>query len=264
MDYIKSNKQFWNQNVESHMQSKFYDVESFLAGKTSLRDIELELLGNVKDKTILHLQCHFGQDTLSLQRMGAQCTGVDFSEQAILQAKKINSFLQLSATFICSDVFILPQIHEHEYDIVFTTYGTIGWLPNINQWAALVSKYLKPGGKLIFVEFHPFVWMYDNDFTKIIYNYFTDAPIKELEEGSYVGYDKERKATSITWNHSISQVMQALINNGLHIDHVQEYNYSPYNCFNQSKQIASQKYIIEAFEQKVPLVYSLVCSKTKL
>jgi 2-polyprenyl-3-methyl-5-hydroxy-6-metoxy-1,4-benzoquinol methylase len=260
-DYIKANKQFWNQNVEHHMQSDFYDVESFLAGKTSLRDIELALLGNVKDKTILHLQCHFGLDTLSLQRMGAQCTGVDFSEQAILQAKKLNSYLQLSATFICSDLFVLPQIHEHDYDIVFTTYGTIGWLPDINLWASLVSKYIKPGGKLIFAEFHPFVWMYDNDFTKLEYNYFNDAPIIELEEGTYADNNKDHKATSITWNHSMAEVMQALINNGLQIENVQEYNYSPYNCFKHTKQIASQKYIIEPFNQKVPLVYSLVCSK---
>jgi ubiquinone/menaquinone biosynthesis C-methylase UbiE len=261
MDYIKNNKHFWNQNVEHHMQSDFYAVESFLAGKTSLKDIELALLGNIKEKTILHLQCHFGQDTLCLQRMGAKCTGVDFSEQAILQAKKLNSFLQLSATFICSDVFILPQIHEHEYDIVYTTYGTIGWLPDIHQWAKVVHQYLKPGGKLVFVEFHPFVWMYDNDFTKLQYNYFNDEPITEIEEGSYASEDKQRKATSVSWNHGMAEVMQALIHVGLQIENVQEYNYSPYACFKHSKQIASQKYIIEPFEQKVPLVYSLVCSK---
>jgi ubiquinone/menaquinone biosynthesis C-methylase UbiE len=264
MDYIKSNKQFWNQNVESHMTSEFYDVENFLQGKSSLRDIELALLGDVKDKTILHLQCHFGQDTLSLQRKGAQCTGVDFSEQAILQAKKLNTYLQLSATFICSDVYILPQIHEHQYDIVYTTYGTIGWLPDIKKWAKVVSQYLKPGGKLVFVEFHPVVWMYDNDFTKIEYNYFNDTPIIENEEGSYADKDAERKATSISWNHGMASVMQALIDEGLQINDVQEYNYSPYNCFKHCKQIGTNKYIIEPLGQKIPLVYSLVCTKNQL
>ena len=127
MDYLKINKQFWNDAVPKHMKSEFYDMQSFRAGKTSLREIELQLLGDVTDKSILHLQCHFGQDTLSLQRMGAICTGIDFSEQAIMHAKKLNKEINEQATFICSDIYELPQIHAHQYDIVYTSYGTIGW-----------------------------------------------------------------------------------------------------------------------------------------
>lgn len=261
MEYLKQNKNYWNEKVEHHVKSDFYDVENFLTGKTSLREIELGLLGNIKDKTILHLQCHFGQDTLSLQRLGAQCTGIDFSEAAILQAKKLNSYLELNASFICSDVYLLPQIHEHQYDIVYTTYGTIGWLPDVNKWAEVISTYLKPGGKLIFIEFHPVVWMFDNDFEKVTYSYFTDAPIIEELEGTYADRNAPIKNTCISWNHGLAEVTQALIDNGIAIEYMQEYNYSPYNCFAGMKQIASQKFIIEKLGANIPMVYSIVGKK---
>jgi ubiquinone/menaquinone biosynthesis C-methylase UbiE len=261
MDYLKVNKATWNEKTNVHLASAFYDMEAFLHGANSLRDIELALLGDIKGKSILHLQCHFGQDTLSMARMGAQCTGVDFSDMAILKAKQLNKILNQSANFICSDIYSLHNIHEHQYDIVYTSYGTIGWLPDIKQWAKVVSSYLKPGGKFIFVEFHPVVWMYDNDFTKVTYNYFIDKPIVEEESGSYADASADIQTTSITWNHSIASVVQALIDEGLQIANFQEYDYSPYACFAHTKQIASQKYIIEPFGQKIPLVYSVVAEK---
>jgi ubiquinone/menaquinone biosynthesis C-methylase UbiE len=264
MDYLKANLHHWNQTVEHHMQSEFYDVEHFLQGKTSLRDVELGLLGSVQNKTILHLQCHFGQDTLSLQRMGAQCTGVDFSDQAILQAKKLNRFLDLKASFICSDIYMLPQIHEHDYDIVFTTYGTIGWLPNVQQWASIVSQYMKPGGKFVFVEFHPVVWMYNNQFTKVEYSYFNDTPIVEDVQGSYANKEADIRSQNISWNHGMAEVLQALMDNGLNIEHCKEYNYSPYPCFDDMKQIASQKFILPQFDGKIPMLYSVVATKPLL
>jgi ubiquinone/menaquinone biosynthesis C-methylase UbiE len=114
----------------------------------------------------LHLQCHFGQDTLSMSRMGAQTTGVDLSDKAIDAARKLNQEINQQATFICCNIYDLPQHLDQQFDIVFTSYGTIGWLPDLNQWAALIARYLKPGGKFVFAEFHPVVWMFDNDLKK--------------------------------------------------------------------------------------------------
>jgi SAM-dependent methyltransferase len=261
MDYLTVNKQFWNDAVPKHIASDFYNMQDFLAGKTSLQDIELQLLGDVTDKSILHLQCHFGQDTLSLQRMGAQCTGVDFSEQAILQAKKLNKQINEQATFVCSDIYTLPQIHVHQYDIVFTSYGTIGWLPDINKWAEVVSTYLKPGGIFVFADFHPVVWMFDNNFTKIEYGYQQTAAIIEEEHGTYADKNSTTLTKNIGWNHGMANVLQALINEGIMMEQIKEYDYSPHDCFANMKQIGTHKFVIPSLEGKIPMVYSILGRK---
>ena len=143
-DYLEINKQTWNNKTEVHIDSEFYDNENFLKGKSSLNAIELKLLGDFSNKKILHLQCHFGQDSLSLARLGAKVTGVDLSDQAIEKAKEFNEKLNLDAQFICCDVYDLPNHLDEKFDIVFTSYGTIGWLPDLTKWANLVSKFLKP------------------------------------------------------------------------------------------------------------------------
>ena len=171
-NYIEINRQSWNSRLESHLRSDFYDVAGFLNGKSSLNSFELELLGDVTGKSILHLQCHFGQDTLSLARMGAKVTGVDLSDKAIAEANRLAQQMHLDATFICCDIYDLLNHLDHQFDIVFTSYGTIGWLPDLSKWANIVSRFLKPGGNFVFVEFHPVVWMFDDEFDKIGYNYF--------------------------------------------------------------------------------------------
>lgn len=161
-NYIEKNRQSWNQRTELHVTSAFYDVPGFINGASSLKDIELQLLGDVTGKTILHLQCHFGQDTLSLARLGATVTGIDLSDKAIEAARELAQKVQQDATFICCDLYDLPNYLDEQFDIVFTTYGTIGWLPDLDKWAKIVSRYLKPGGQFVFVEFHPVAWMFDD------------------------------------------------------------------------------------------------------
>src|SRR5687767_3921500 len=130
-NYIEINRALWNERTRHHVSSAFYDMEGFMAGNTSLKEIELPLLGDVKGKSVLHLQCHFGQDSLSLSRMGAKVTGIDLSEAAIEKAREINKDLGLDAEFIVSDVYETPSKLNKQFDIVFTTYGTIGWLPDM-------------------------------------------------------------------------------------------------------------------------------------
>nr|HMQ81182.1 class I SAM-dependent methyltransferase [Ignavibacteria bacterium] len=137
--YIEVNRDLWNKKTPVHVTSEFYDVASFKKGKSSLNPAELEALGDVSGKSLLHLQCHFGMDTLSWARLGAKVTGVDLADKAIDAARELNAELGLDAEFICSDVFDLKNVLDKKYDIVFTSYGTIGWLPDLDKWADIVS-----------------------------------------------------------------------------------------------------------------------------
>lgn len=140
-NYIEINKQSWNNRTDVHVKSDFYDLDGFMKGKSSLNSIELELLGDVSGKSILHLQCHFGQDSLSLSRLGAKVTGVDLSDKAIETAKDLAQKLNADAEFICCDLYDLPNYLHKTFDIVFTSYGTIGWLPDLDKWAKIVSQF---------------------------------------------------------------------------------------------------------------------------
>ncbi len=261
LNYLQKNKDLWNSRTEHHVGSDFYDVKGFLAGKSSLNQIELVSLGHVKGKSILHLQCHFGQDTISLARMGATVTGVDFSEKAIESAKQLSKDAKAPAEFICCDVYSLVEHLNKTFDIVFTSYGTIGWLPDLGKWAKIVSAFLKPGGKFIFAEFHPAVWMFDNDFEKVAYSYFNVSPIVETETGTYANRDAPIKREYVGWNHSLSDVFTSLLNNGLQIDVFKEYDYSPYNCFRNTEEFSPGKFRIKSMANRLPMVYSLVATK---
>jgi len=260
-NYIEINRQSWNNRVATHLKSEFYDLDNFIKGKTSLNSIELDLLADVKGKTILHLQCHFGQDTISLSRLGAEVTGVDLSDKAIESAKQIASDTNSNANFICCDIYDLPNHLDKQFDIVFTSYGTIGWLPDLDKWAKIVSRYLKQNGKFVFVEFHPVVWMFDDNFEKIGYNYFKSDAIIETEKGTYADKTADIVVESVSWNHSLGEVITSLIQNGLEINSFEEYDYSPYNCFNKTIEFEPGKFRIEHLGDKIPMVYSIMARK---
>ena len=160
-DYFKTNKATWNEKVKVHSKSDMYDLESFKNGKSSLMDYELHALGDVKGKSLLHLQCHFGQDTLSWSRMGATCVGVDISNEGIKLAQKLNKELKLDAKFICCNVLDTSNHIKEKFDIVYTSYGVIGWLPNLKPWGQMIFERLKNGGTFFIAEFHPIIWMFD-------------------------------------------------------------------------------------------------------
>jgi 2-polyprenyl-3-methyl-5-hydroxy-6-metoxy-1,4-benzoquinol methylase len=261
MNYLTVNKELWNKRTPVHIQSQFYDNAAFLAGKNSLHDIELGLLGDVQNKEILHLQCHFGQDSISLARMGAKVTGVDFSENAINEAHVLNQKAGTSCHFICSDVYSLSEKLNHQFDIVFTSYGVIGWLPDLSKWARLIHQFLKPGGRFIMAEFHPLIWMYDNDLEKIKYSYFNIEEIVESEKGTYADTDSALETTSVTFNHSLSEVIQNLLLCNLKLSHFSEYDYSPYHCFSNMIEVKANHFMIKGMEGKWPLVYVIEAIK---
>lgn len=257
-NYLQINKQTWNNKVSIHVASDFYEQEEFISGKITLPQTDLEALGDVNGKRILHLQCHFGQDSLSLARLGAKVTGIDFSEEAITKAKDLNKTLGLDAEFICSDVYDTLQHITEKYDIVYTSYGTIGWLPDIDKWAAVISGALKPNGKLVFFEFHPVVWMFDNDFNEVFYNYFKSEPILEEETGTYADRTAEVAYKTITWNHSLSEVFQSLLKQNIKIKYFKEFDYSNYNCFSHTEEFETGKFRIQKFGNKIPMMYGIV------
>ena len=257
-DYRAINRAAWNSRTPIHMASAFYDLPGFLAGQSSLREIELALLGDLQGLEVLHLQCHFGQDTLSLARLGAKVTGVDLSDVAIAAAEGLAAQLSLPARFICSDLYALPAQLDATFDLVFSSYGTIGWLPDLDRWAAVVARYLRPGGRFVFVEFHPVLWMYDDACTEVTHRYFRSAPIVETTPGTYAEPGHEASFASVTWNHGLAEVISSLLGQGLRLDHFSEYDYSPYDIFAQSEAAGPGRYRVAAWGDKVPLVYALV------
>lgn len=261
LDYISINKELWNNKTDYHVNSKFYDNENFINGKSSLNNIELKLLGNINGKSVLHLQCHFGQDTISLTRLGAKVIGIDLSDKAIDIAKELAIKTNSDVEFICCNIYDLPEHLNQQFDIVYTSYGTIGWLPDLDKWASVVAQFLKRNGQFILVEFHPTLWMFDDDFVKIEYNYFNDAPIIETETGTYADENAPIKNECVTWNHPISEVVNNLIKNGLQINSVDEFDYSPYDCFKHTIEVAPNKFRIKHLENKLPMVYSIIAIK---
>lgn len=259
--FVEINRNAWNLRTNIHLTSSFYNQEEFLKGKNSLNSIELDLLGDVKGKKILHLQCHFGQDSISLARMGAKVIGIDLSDKAIETAKHTAQSLGVDAEFICCNIYDLLQFLDDQFDIVFTSYGVIGWLPDLDKWAGIVSRYLKPSGTFIFVEFHPLVWTFDTDFQKIAYNYFNVETIVETETGSYTDGDKTVTYETMSWNHNTGEVLNSLIGSGIEICSFNEYNYSPYNCFKHTVEFEEGKFRIEHIGDRMPMVFSLVGKK---
>ncbi len=260
-EYFEINKALWNEKTQIHADSNFYGMDAFKSGQTTLKSIEIDLLGDISNKTLLHLQCHFGQDTLSLARMGAKATGLDISDEAVNLARDLNNELGLDAEFVCCDLYSAKEHINKQFDIVFSSYGTIGWLPDINRWAEIVNHFLKPGGKFVFVELHPFIWMHDDSFKKIAYSYFNQDPIIEVNPGTYAQQDADIEMTEIGWNHGLAEVISALLKQGLRLNHFEEFNYSPHNCFKDMAEIKPGQFVIKHFEDKAPMTYSVVFTK---
>jgi len=251
MDYLNINKQAWDKRTKVHVGSKFYDIEAFKEGKSSLNAIELEQVGNVEGKKLLHLQCHFGQDTLSWARQGAIVTGVDLSTEAIEQANTLKSALNIDATFVANDIYQFGDENTEEFDIVFTSYGVLCWLPDLSLWAKTVASSLAKGGEFHLVEFHSFHDLLSG------YSYFPQSEPDIEDEGTYTENCDGTKSTMATWAHSLSEVINALISAGLIIEHFQEHPYSPYDCFEGLEHVSGQGYQMLHKNQQVPLLYSI-------
>ncbi len=256
-NYFETNKQTWNKKVDIHARSDFYDMEAFKKGKTSLKQYELEALSDVSGKSLLHLQCHFGQDTLSWSRLGAKCTGIDLSEKGIELAKSLNEELHLDAKFVSCNVLDTSEYIKDKFDIVFTSYGVIGWLPDLKPWGKMIAERLKPGGIFYIVEFHPIVWMFDYLQEKPVmkYGYHQKDVIYEEYQGTYANPESDMISKEYGWNHGLGEVVSSLTEAGLTIEYLNEYDGSPYKVLpglikNENKMFATK-------EKLYPLVFAI-------
>ncbi len=266
--FIQANRKHWNELTPIHEASEFYDVESFKAGRSTLLPIEVEELGDVSGKTLLHLQCHFGLDTLSWARLGARVTGVDISDDAIKLAKGLSEELGIDADFVRSDVYDLPQNLDGLFDIVYTSYGVLIWLPDIDRWAGVVEKFLKPGGTFYIVEFHPFGHLFDEEVEdgrlELRYPYFNPGEPREWlpdGSGSYADPDAVLNTTTYEWSHSLGDVVTALASTGLRITFLHEFPYSGYKQLPMMTRGEDGWWRLPEKAESVPLMYSIKATK---
>ncbi len=213
-DYISENQKAWDEWADIHIQgSSFYPVEEFKAGKQGWSPNIPDDIGAVAGKSVLHLQCHFGMDTIMWAGQGARITGVDFSEKAINHARALNHELGKNAEFIRSDIYRLPEVLEKQYDIVLAYYGTIVWLPDLPAWARVIAHFLKPGGFFYIADSHPFVNTLDmdqnSDSPKFVYPYFASGSPGKVESsaGTYANPEAATKnKVTYQWDHSLGDI----------------------------------------------------------
>jgi ubiquinone/menaquinone biosynthesis C-methylase UbiE len=235
-DYLDSNRQLWNAWTQSHLESVHHqDAATFRAGGLTVRSIEREALGDVRGRSLLHLQCNLGSDTLSWARLGADVTGIDFSEAAIDQARAMAAEANIPARFLQCDLYALPTILDEQFDIVFASYGALCWLPDLTRWAKIAARYLRPGGTLLLVEMHPFAMMLEttsDDGLSLRVNgpYFHAAePLTEPLSGRMAVADAPDVV--YIWRYSLGEVVSALARARLRIERLEEYPLAHYQQF---------------------------------
>ena len=264
-DYKDLNLKFWDSIVEDHVRSDFYDVSGFLQGKTTLDSVEINQVGDVSGLTFLHLQCHFGLSTLDWVRLGAIATGVDFSPTAIAMARKLSKDTGLHARFVESNVYNISSSLDEKFDIVFTSYGVLCWLPDLTKWAEQIAHCMKTEGRFYLVEYHPLMMALDSGSEKdvVLRNSYFNEGVEIFEnEGSYATSESSTKESTFEWSHSIGEVITALIDAGLNIDNFAEYPYATDGGFvGYLRRDEDGKWRVPDHKWGVPLVYSLSASK---
>ena len=265
-EYIDNNRKLWDGMVPVHMASEFYDVASFKAGRNSLMQVERDEVGDVAGKSVLHLQCHFGMDTLSWARLGATVTGVDFSGAAIAQARELASELGIEATFIESEVYRLPEVLQGQFDIVFASYGVTCWLPDFDRWAEVGASLVKPGGFLYLIEDHPIaasleLGQADGEF-RLAYAYSSRGEPGVYDgDGTYADCDAVLPhKRHYEFNYGLGEVVTALIDAGLHLEYLHEFPFAAWQKFSTMTK-GDDGYYHLPDEGALPLMFSVKATK---
>lgn len=262
-EYVTSNRALWNEWTAIHEKSEFYDLESFKAGGVRLRDFEIEEVGDVSGKDLLHLQCHFGVDSLSWARLGANVTGADFSEAAVTLATSLAAELDLDARFVHSDVYELPNNLDGDFDMIYTSRGVLGWLPDIDRWAEVIGHFLRPGGTFYITEMHPVAWAFDDDEgvseLSLRYPYFTHPePLAFPTQGSYADPDAHVETpVEYGWNHGLGEIVTAIASQGLRIELLHEFPFAEWSLpFLEARDDGTWR-LPASQKGELPLSYSL-------
>jgi ubiquinone/menaquinone biosynthesis C-methylase UbiE len=264
---MEANRRHWDEVVPLHVASEFYDVASFRSGASTLKNVELSELGSVRGKTLLHVQCHFGMDTLSWAREGATVTGVDFSAQALDSASRLAAELGIDARGVHSNVYDLPNNLDERFDIVFTSYGVLSWMPDIPAWARVVAHFVKPGGTFYIVEFHPTSMIFDDadgvSDLRIRYPYFPVAePLKWDGEGTYAAAAPGLvHRDTYNWPYTLGEVVTSLVDAGLRIEFLHEFPYSTYQFLPTTRAMPDGTVRLVEHDGSVPLMFSIRAKK---
>ncbi len=267
-EHFEINHRRWEEAVQIHVKSTtgVYGVPEFRAGADVLGQIESEEVGDVSDKSLVHLQCHFGLDTLCLARRGAIVTGLDFSGKAIEAARALSAETGVAGTFVEGNVYDAAQLVSGAFDIVYVTWGAINWLPDIEAWATVVAHFLKPGGYLYLLEAHPAAMMLEEmeDGTLVpTYPYFQGrTPLTFDESTTYTGDpDRLKNTRTCEWNHSLSSIVNALIGVGLRLDFLNEHDRLVWKAFPSMISDGQGFEVLPPGVPSVPLAFSLKASR---
>lgn len=264
--YMNVNRELWNEKTKIHVNSSFYNVNEFKKGEITLKDIELSELNDVKGKSLLHLQCHFGLDTLSWARLGAEVTGIDFSEEAIDYAARLSKELNIPAEFVCSNIYDLPELIKKKFDIVFTSYGVLCWLPDLKKWGKIIAHFLCKGGVFYIVDGHPVNNIFDNEkdmkSLEAKYSYFhSTEPMKWESDGTYADRTAAISNPAFEWTHSMSDIINSLILAGLTIEFVHEFPYCFYDHYPFMEKNDKGWWHLNNVDAEIPLTFSLLAKK---
>jgi SAM-dependent methyltransferase len=255
------NRAFWDERVPIHTKSDFYDVDGFLAGASALRPFEPEELGDVQGLSLVHLQCHFGLDTLSWARLGAQVTGLDFSAPAMEAAAELTRRAGLQADWVTSDVMRAGEaLGGRRFDVVYTGLGALNWLDDIERWADVVTGLVAPGGRLYLVEFHPITEVFADETLAVENDYFHEgARDWPEEEGSYAELEAptEHNATE-EFAHTLGEVVSAIAARDLPIEFLHEHDYTLFPRWPNLRREKGGIYRFPPGTPSLPLMYSLV------
>jgi ubiquinone/menaquinone biosynthesis C-methylase UbiE len=268
-DAIRDNNALWDAWTRIHEGSEFYDLAGFKQGGVRLRQYEIDEVGPVAGMDLLHLQCHFGIDTLSWARLGARVTGADFSEAAIALARSVAAEIGIDdARFVRSDLYNLPDVLDGDFDVVYTSRGVLGWLPDIRRWAQVVAHFVRPGGRFYVTEIHPIAQALENEGVEpgeivVRYPYWEHAaPLSFAVQGTYADRDAEVVGqTEHGWDHGLGEIVTALIEAGLRIESLREYPFVDWQL----------DFLVEAddgtwklppdIEGELPLFFSILATK---
>jgi len=259
-----ANQAFWDEIAPVHYKS--YDIEKLKQGKSLIDSIQKKEMRNVKNKSLLHLQCHIGTDSLSWALEGAQVTGIDFSRESIKIANELKRVLGLKARFIESNIYDLPNILKEKFDIVYTSQGALNWLKDIKEWGKIISHYLKPGGIFYIMETHPLIYIFDNDKQgelKIKESYFPGEKPTLWDDDSPDYSDREYipKNPTYEWTWPLSKIVASLIEAGLKIEFLHEYDKLFYKGFPDMVQDEEGWWYLPKYKGMLPLTFTLRAKK---
>ncbi|MBW4721917.1 class I SAM-dependent methyltransferase [Saccharothrix obliqua] len=261
-EWLRLNRENWDDRTAVHAASDFYDLPGFRAGRSTLRPFEQAEVGDVTGRRLLHLQCHMGQDTLSWARLGARVTGLDFSPAAVETARGLAAETGLAARFVVSDVHdARAALGGEAFDIVYTGFGALVWLPDVAEWARVVASLLADGGSLYLAEFHPLLYVLGDDGRTVEYDYFQTEGETFDHDRTYTDGPKLTRTVSVQWHHPMGSILTALVGAGLRLEFLRERAWSPFPILPALVRVGPEEYRFPPGRPGVPLTYSLRATK---